>query len=86
MQQLWCVAMAAEPVRAAAHLVTAHTQPLIHVPILTPIAPTADDRLQVEHTVTEEVTGVDIVQSQIKIAGGASLADLGFATQVGAMR
>ncbi len=27
--------------------------------------------LQVEHTITEEVTGVDIVQSQIKIAGGS---------------
>lgn len=26
--------------------------------------------LQVEHTVTEEVTGIDIVQSQIMIAGG----------------
>lgn len=26
-------------------------------------------RVQVEHTVTEEITGVDIVQSQIKIAG-----------------
>jgi len=34
-------------------------------------------RLQVEHTVTEEVTGVDIVQSQIKLAGGASLTELG---------
>ena len=39
--------------------------------------------LQVEHTCTEEVTGVDLVQAQIRIAGGASLADLGLATQVG---
>lgn len=36
---------------------------------------------QVEHTITEEITGVDIVQSQIKIAGGASLASLGLGTQ-----
>lgn len=33
-------------------------------------------RVQVEHTVTEEVCGVDIVQSQIMIAGGATLKDL----------
>ncbi len=34
-------------------------------------------RLQVEHTVTEEITGVDLVQSQIKIAEGHTLKDLG---------
>ncbi|PKI84529.1 pyruvate carboxylase [Malassezia vespertilionis] len=34
-------------------------------------------RLQVEHTITEEVTGLDIVASQIMIAGGSTLADLG---------
>jgi pyruvate carboxylase len=36
----------------------------------------------VEHTCTEEVTGVDLVQAQIRIAGGASLADIGIASQV----
>ena len=37
----------------------------------------ANARLQVEHTVTEEVTGVDIVKAQIHLAGGASIAELG---------
>ncbi|AMY70079.1 pyruvate carboxylase [Frigidibacter mobilis] len=39
-------------------------------------------RVQVEHTVTEEVTGIDIVQAQIKIAEGKSLAEAtGIASQ-----
>ncbi len=37
----------------------------------------ANPRLQVEHTVTEEVTGVDLVQAQIKLAQGASIVDVG---------
>lgn len=37
----------------------------------------ANARLQVEHTVTEEVTGVDLVQSQIELAAETTLAKLG---------
>jgi pyruvate carboxylase len=36
-------------------------------------------RIQVEHTVTEETTDVDIVHAQLRIAGGETLRDLGLA-------
>ena len=37
----------------------------------------ANPRLQVEHTVTEEVTGIDLVGLQIELARGKSLRDVG---------
>ncbi len=40
----------------------------------------ANPRLQVEHTVTEAITGVDLVQTQFAIASGRSIEDLGLSS------
>jgi pyruvate carboxylase len=38
-------------------------------------------RIQVEHTVTEEITDIDLVQSQMRIASGESLQELGLSQE-----
>ncbi|WP_344663596.1 pyruvate carboxylase [Catenulispora yoronensis] len=43
-------------------------------------------RIQVEHTVTEEVTDVDLVQAQFRIAAGETLADLGLSQDTVSLR
>lgn len=40
----------------------------------------ANPRIQVEHTATEQITGVDLVSAQLRIAGGATLTEVGLSS------
>jgi len=46
----------------------------------------ANPRIQVEHTVTEAITGVDLVQTQIRLAEGHTLAELRLTQETISMR
>lgn len=39
-------------------------------------------RIQVEHTITEQITSVDIVQSQMRVALGQSLVEIGLSQEM----
>jgi acetyl/propionyl-CoA carboxylase alpha subunit/acetyl-CoA carboxylase carboxyltransferase component len=61
---------------AAAHVIGAATVEFLAQPDGSFCFIETNPRLQVEHTVTEEVLGIDLVALQLQIAGGASLTDL----------
>ena len=73
--------MCADAVRFARHIgyVNAGTVEFLLGPDGRYVFIEMNPRIQVEHTVTEEVTDVDLVSSQMRIAAGETLADLGLA-------
>jgi pyruvate carboxylase len=74
----------ADAVRFARHIgyVNAGTVEFLLDPAGTYVFIEMNPRIQVEHTVTEEITDVDLVQAQLRIASGETLADLGLSQDV----
>ena len=72
--------MEVNPRSVALHIIMLlQCQPRLRNPLLTVAIFIIQQRkrVQVEHTITEEITGIDIVQSQILIASGKTLPELG---------
>jgi acetyl/propionyl-CoA carboxylase alpha subunit/acetyl-CoA carboxylase carboxyltransferase component len=67
--------------KAAGYLNAGTVEFLLEEASETPLFIECNPRIQVEHTVTEQVTGVDLVESQFRIAAGERLADLGLKRQ-----
>jgi acetyl/propionyl-CoA carboxylase alpha subunit/acetyl-CoA carboxylase carboxyltransferase component len=78
-QQIWSDAL--QLAKAAAYVNAGTVEFLVDPELGERYFIECNPRIQVEHTVTEAVTGIDLVEAQFRIAAGERLADLGLGTQ-----